>query len=240
MARTSTKYTIDNHKFDSIPEARFYCLCKHAKENGWIRDFEIQVRYEIIPEFIDFKEGKSRPTNHDIDFKLYLNEPHLGSDFILVDTKDSGDYAEKESVLKRKLWMSQHENIPYYFICQVDDLYLGAEYTEQSINKKSQKWKSLSDDDKEFYRISIFSPWVEMSSGSKLLNKIKAKHLKIHGKQDSKNKTKWTPEKEWEYFFELDNVANMFYTFEGNIPIKRAYKTAVEGGLNKIKYSSKK
>ncbi len=246
MAIHSIKITIDGYKFDSVPEARFYSLCKLMKERGEIKDFEIQVPYELIPECTDFKGGKSRPTRHDIDFKIWLNEPHFGSDFILVDTKDAGDFAEKEAILKRKLWMFQNQGIPYYFIAQVQLLFLGGKKTKLWVNRKKkgspekERFDKLKPEQQAYVEWSIHSPWVEMSSGTKFLNKLKSKHTSMHGKQNTSNKTLWTPEKEWAYFFEFDRIGNLFYTFEGNITLKKAYKSAVEGGLKNMIYEPPK
>ena len=64
------KTTIDGILFDSKLESRFYEYAKQLKEMGKIKDFEMQVKYEIFPSFK--KNGKSwRKIEYVADFVIH-------------------------------------------------------------------------------------------------------------------------------------------------------------------------
>jgi len=110
MARYGIKTIVDNITFDSKSEAEFYKLLKKAKKEKQIKDFEIEKEYILINEYIDYRGNKVKTTKHLPDYAITLNN----GEFIICDTK--GGIHEKESILKRRMWMEQNPNIPYYFI----------------------------------------------------------------------------------------------------------------------------
>ena len=56
MAMYATKCTYDNIKFDSETERDYYIKLKLLKEEGNIKDFEMQVPYLLQDEFINFRD----------------------------------------------------------------------------------------------------------------------------------------------------------------------------------------
>lgn len=63
------KTTIDGITFDSRMESKFYEYAKDLKAQGQIKDFKMQVRYEIFPAFK--KNGKTwRKVEYVADFVI--------------------------------------------------------------------------------------------------------------------------------------------------------------------------
>jgi len=76
------KTTIDGILFDSKLESRFYEYAKQLKEMGKIKDFEMQVKYEIFPSFK--KNGKSwRKIEYVADFVIH----HFDETIEVIDVK---------------------------------------------------------------------------------------------------------------------------------------------------------
>lgn len=110
ISRYGKKTIVDGITFDSESEAEFYKLLKKAKKNGDIKDFVIEPEYTILEEYNDFRGKKVKATKSYPDYGITLND----GKFILCDTK--GGIHENLSILKRKILMEQHPEIPYYFI----------------------------------------------------------------------------------------------------------------------------
>ena len=64
------KVEIDGIKFDSKDEAQYYLYLKKQKEDGKIKDFGLQQKFELQPSFK--KDGKShRAITYTVDFAVY-------------------------------------------------------------------------------------------------------------------------------------------------------------------------
>lgn len=91
------KTTVDDIKFDSRLEAKFYehlCSLRDAK---LIKGFEMQVRYEVIPAYVSPTGKKIRKTEYVADFDVH----HLNGDIETVDVKGVETDVFK---IKRKLF----------------------------------------------------------------------------------------------------------------------------------------
>lgn len=72
----NTKVEIDGHFFDSIKEGQFYGSLKIKKKAGLIKDFKIQVQYDILVNkihigyyYLDFKIENNDGSFEYIDIK---------------------------------------------------------------------------------------------------------------------------------------------------------------------------
>lgn len=64
------KVEIDGIKFDSKDEAQYYLYLKKQKEDGKIKDFGLQQKFELQPSFK--KDGKThRAITYTVDFAVY-------------------------------------------------------------------------------------------------------------------------------------------------------------------------
>ena len=86
----ATKIRIDNIKFDSQKEAHYYLYLKQLKQEGKIKDFEMQIR---IPLIVNDK----KITTYIADFRVI----NLDDSIEIVETKG---YWTDYSKLKRKIF----------------------------------------------------------------------------------------------------------------------------------------
>lgn len=90
------KVIVDGIEFDSKHESEYYELLKRFKEEGKIKDFELQKKYELQPSFK--KYGKSyRAITYTVDFVIY----HLNEDIECVDVKGM---ETQQGVMRRKMF----------------------------------------------------------------------------------------------------------------------------------------
>lgn len=76
------KTTIDGITFDSKMESNFYIFAKQLKADGKIKDFEMQVHYEVFPAFK--KNGKTwRRIDYVADFVIH----HFDGSIEVIDVK---------------------------------------------------------------------------------------------------------------------------------------------------------
>ena len=106
----NTKVEYDGIKFDSKKEMQRYIVLKDAENSGVISNYELQVKYELIPavreEYIEHLKTKDRvktrtlqlPITYTCDFQ-YLKDGVL----IVEDVKASPKMLPKEFVLKEKM-----------------------------------------------------------------------------------------------------------------------------------------
>jgi len=133
MAKGNNIVELDGYKFLSPSEAEFYKDIKKAKENGFINDFDVAVKYELQPEFINFRGKKEESIDHYPDFLITRLD---GSQYI-IDTK-GGSHHEKDAILKRKMWLYQNPNIPYYYASEVPK-FLGGCWVETTVGNNFEK-----------------------------------------------------------------------------------------------------
>ena len=90
------KPTINGITFDSMAEARYYRDLRLKKAAGYIKDFELQPRFELQPTF-----KKNGVTHRSIvyvpDFKIYMNDGSVR----IVDVKG---HETAEFKIKHKLF----------------------------------------------------------------------------------------------------------------------------------------
>lgn len=76
------KTMVDNIRFDSAAEARYYQQLKMRKAAKDISDFELQPEFVLLPKFR--KNGKAyRGIKYKADFKIY----HLDGSIEIIDVK---------------------------------------------------------------------------------------------------------------------------------------------------------
>ena len=89
------KVEIDGHKFDSKLEARYYSELKLLKQAGEIKDFSLQPKFELQP---NYKRGNKtiRKITYSADFRV----EHIDGEIEIIDIKG---HVTKEFALKRKM-----------------------------------------------------------------------------------------------------------------------------------------
>jgi hypothetical protein len=103
MARSkfgAVKVTIDDIEFDSKSEGQYYKKLKLDKEEGKIKDFDIQPTY-LIHDAYEINNKKVRPIHYKADFIVY----HLDGRTEVIDIK--GMDPTPEFKLKKKLFESK-------------------------------------------------------------------------------------------------------------------------------------
>lgn len=134
MAKGTNKVRLDGYTFDSPSEKQFYLKLKGAKEEGHILKFTVEQKFTLQDEFQNWRDEKEAAITHLPDYCVVLND---GSK-IVIDSK-GGSQHEQLAVVKRKLWMKLHPNIPYYFVSTSSE-FIGGEWIETTpghdFNKK--------------------------------------------------------------------------------------------------------
>ena len=128
MAKSYQKTIVDGISFDSTTEAEFYEKLKVAKKQNKIKDFEISPKYLLQESFTNWRGGKESEINHLPDYLITL----LDDTKIVVDTKGSSMH-ETDAKLKRKIWMYNNQEIPYYY-ASLCPKYIGGQWVETSPN----------------------------------------------------------------------------------------------------------
>lgn len=124
MAKSGNRVKIDDYEFLSESEADFYLKIKRAKEEGRIKDFDVAPHYLLQQNFIDWRGNKVESIDHYPDFLITRLD---GSQYI-IDSK-GGSFHENDAKIKRKIWMYQHPEIPYYY-ASVAPKFLGGNWVE--------------------------------------------------------------------------------------------------------------
>lgn len=97
------KTTVDGITFDSRKEADYYCELKMLKMAGIVKDFELQVPYELQPKYRH--NGKAiRAITYIADFRVTYTDGHVE----IVDVKGVRTDAYK---LKKRLLLYQHPDM---------------------------------------------------------------------------------------------------------------------------------
>jgi hypothetical protein len=114
------KATVDNVSFDSKDESIYYLYLVEQKQNGLIRDFELQPQYELVPAFV-YQGRKRKAITYTPDFKIIHNDGHID----VVDVKSMGS-ATQQGELRRKLFEFKYPDILLRWVCR--NLKHGDEY----------------------------------------------------------------------------------------------------------------
>ena len=107
MRRSTAKktVTVDGIKFDSLDEAKYYQHLQNLQQLGLIKEFERQVRIELIPALTTFDGLKQRPICYVADFWVKYASGYQ----VYVEVKG---FANPTDLIKRKLynyWSSKQE-----------------------------------------------------------------------------------------------------------------------------------
>lgn len=87
---------IDGIKFDSKHEAEYYVLLKKQKEEGKIKDFKLQQKFELQPAFK--KNGKSfRAITYTVDFSVLQND----DTWVHIDVKGM---ETQQGIMRKKMF----------------------------------------------------------------------------------------------------------------------------------------
>lgn len=90
------KVVVDGVKFDSKHEAEYYLYLKRLKEEGKIKDFGLQHKFELQPSFK--KYGKThRAITYTVDFAIY----HNNGDVEYVDFKGM---ETQQGIMRKKMF----------------------------------------------------------------------------------------------------------------------------------------
>jgi len=98
----SKKIEIDNFKFDSADESKYYLYLKDKKERGEVLYFLLQPKYILIPKFVYFEE-KRRELTYTADFLVYYPD----GTFEAIDIKG---FSSQQGDIRRKLFEYKFPN----------------------------------------------------------------------------------------------------------------------------------
>lgn len=181
MARFGIKCTYDGITFASEPERDFYIKLVELKKQGKIKDFIVQPNYPLQEEFTTEFDG--RWDNVKIQPISITPDYHitLNDGNEILLDTKGANCIEEDSQLRRKMFLYQYKSIPLFFIGQLP-IYLG--------NKA----------------------WVDVTKGQDFLAKLKSKYNKIYpnAKKSRTKPVNWKV-KDWDQYFEYENVDGLFY-----------------------------
>lgn len=93
------KPVINDIKFDSVDEARYYLVVLKMQKDKQIESYELQRKFELLPAFTDFTGKKQRKMEYVADFVLHCADGRTR----VIDVKGVETEGFK---LKRKLFNS--------------------------------------------------------------------------------------------------------------------------------------
>ena len=97
------KITVDQIRFDSQEESRFYELLKRMKANGEILNFELQPKYLLQPAF-KYNGKTVRAITYTADFLVY----HLDGTEEVVDIKGM---ETQQGIMRRKMFWHKYPDL---------------------------------------------------------------------------------------------------------------------------------
>jgi hypothetical protein len=123
------KVVIDNIKFDSVAESKYYLQLKWLKQAKQIKDFKLQPRFLLQESFK--KNGKTfRKIEYVADFEIH----NLDDSVEIIDVKG---HETKEFLLKQKLFENRYEQS--LKVVTLDDTYGWIELDKLKNLKKKVK-----------------------------------------------------------------------------------------------------
>ena len=99
----NNKITVDQIRFDSQEESRFYELLKRMKANGEILNFELQPKYLLQPAF-KYNGKTVRAITYTADFLIYHND---GTEEV-VDIKGM---ETQQGLMRRKMFWYKYPDL---------------------------------------------------------------------------------------------------------------------------------
>ncbi len=124
------KVEIDGIKFDSKDESQYYLYLKKQKEDGKIKDFGLQQKFELQPSFK--KDGKThRAITYTVDFAVYKWDGE-------VEYIDVKGMETQQGLLRKKLFDYKYPDLKLIWVAK--SLKYGVdEWIEYSELKKKRK-----------------------------------------------------------------------------------------------------
>ncbi|HBF0311310.1 TPA: DUF1064 domain-containing protein [Clostridioides difficile] len=129
------KIIIDGIKFDSKDESEYYLYLKEKKENGEIKDFGLQQKFELQPKFK--KDGKNyRAITYTVDFAIYKWDGEV----VYIDVKG---YSTQQGELRKKLFDYKYQDKKLIWIAKSKKYGVDGwiEYGELKKKRKENKKK---------------------------------------------------------------------------------------------------
>ncbi|NMS90590.1 DUF1064 domain-containing protein [Clostridioides difficile] len=129
------KIIIDGIKFDSKDESEYYLYLKEKKENGEIKDFGLQQKFELQPKFK--KDGKNyRAITYTVDFAIYKWDGEV----VYIDVKG---YSTQQGELRKKLFDYKYQDKKLIWIAKGKKYGVDGwiEYSELKKKRKENKKK---------------------------------------------------------------------------------------------------
>ena len=105
MKYGNKKAEADGIVFDSKKERKYYCELKVLKMAGQIKDFDLQVVFELQPSF-KYKGKTIRAIKYIADFVVTYPDGKTE----VIDTKG---YRTKDYILKRKMLLHKYPDINF-------------------------------------------------------------------------------------------------------------------------------
>lgn len=124
MRVRSKKVKFNNIEFDSKKECKYYQFLLQLKNDGIVKEIELQPRFLLVEGFRHeavknsletitgiFKhnqiKGKLRDTTYTADFKVVLND---GKE-IIIDVKSSRRFQDEVYRIKKKLFLKKYTDV---------------------------------------------------------------------------------------------------------------------------------
>ena len=95
-------------KFDSIKEMKRYIVLEATQKHGFIKELELQKKFELQEGFIDNNGKKQRPIYYIADFFYFDTKLDC---YVAEDVKSKATQKDKVYRLKSKMFMYQYPNI---------------------------------------------------------------------------------------------------------------------------------
>lgn len=95
-------------KFDSIKEMKRYIVLEATQKHGFIKELELQKKFELQESFVDNNGKKQRPIYYIADFFYF--DAKLDC-YVAEDVKSKATQKDKVYRLKSKMFMYQYPNI---------------------------------------------------------------------------------------------------------------------------------
>lgn len=95
-------------KFDSIKEMKRYIVLEATQKHEFIKELELQKKFELQKGFTDNNGKKQRPIYYIADFFYFDNKLDC---YVAEDVKSKATQKDKVYRIKSKMFMYQYPNI---------------------------------------------------------------------------------------------------------------------------------
>jgi hypothetical protein len=104
------KVELHGIKFDSIKEMKRYIVLEATQKQGFIKELELQKKFELQEGFTDNNGKKQRPIYYIVDFFYFDNKLDC---YVAEDVKSKATREDKAYRIKSKIFMYQYPNIAF-------------------------------------------------------------------------------------------------------------------------------